>query len=263
MVKSFYKRFLLIVLIVAGIIFLNGYFFDDFLQNLVYKIINRPSTFLTSNLFNFSKYTTGFLKTKEIFNESAELKEENNILRGQLAELDGLKRENKFLRDGLGVARRLDTPLLLVQIFNIQRGAISSTALINRGAKDGIKKSLPAITTGNILVGIVDQIFNDSALILLLDDPRVKISGRIQKSNTLVETKGRLRNELGLDLIAYGDEVKNGDTTVTSGLDGLPEALLIAKVTKIEIPSGAPFKSVTAKPFFDPSLGSSLFVILK
>lgn len=261
--KNFYKRYLIIVLVVSGVVFFNNYLADNFLQNFIYKIVKKPGIFLTENLFDFSKYTGGFLKAGAVVDENSKLREENNVLRGHLAELDGLRRENNFLRDELKVARRLDSPLLLAQIFNIQRGALSSTALINKGAKEDVEEKMPVIAAGNILVGIVEQVFDESALILLIDDPRVKISGRVQESRMLMETKGELQNNLGLNLVANSDEIKEGETIVTSGLDGLPEALLIAQVTKVESSGNTLFKTVSARPIFDPSLGSSLFVILK
>ncbi len=263
MTRNFYKKYFIIAIIVTGIVFLNNYLLGNFLQEMFYKIIVKPGIFINKNLPVLSEFSNGFFKSQELVNESVRIKEENNALRGELARLENMKRENQFLRDELGVARRLDEDLMIAQIFNIQRSALTSTALINKGARDGIEKSMPLIAAGNILVGKVDQVFENSALVLLIDDPRVKISGRIQESRTLVNTKGRLQNQLGLDLVATSDEVNEGDMVVTSGLDGLPEALLIAKVTKVETPSGVLFKTVTAHPLFDPSLGSSLFVILQ
>lgn len=257
------KKFFIVLATVSAVIFVNGYFFDNFLQDFVYKIARRPSVFLTENLFDFSKFTRGFIRAGVIVDENLKLKEENNTLRGQLAELDGLKRENNFLRDELKVARRLDSPLLLVRIFNIQRNALASTALINKGANGGVKKKMPLIAAGNILVGIVEQVFENTSLVFLLDDPRIKISGRVQESRMLVETRGKLQNNLVLNLVTNSDEINESEMIITSGLDGLPEALLIAQVTKVESSTGALFKTVSARPLFNPSLGSSLFVILK
>ena len=122
---------------------------------------------------------------------------------------------------------------------------------------------MPLIAAGNILVGVVDQVFDNSATVLLLDDPRVKISGRIKDSRTLISTEGNLQNRLRLKLVAADDDINEGDIVVTSGLDGLPEALPIAKVIEIGASSGALFKDVAAQPLFDLSLGSNLFVIIK
>lgn len=250
-------------MIVAVIVVFNNYLAANLLPNFFYKIIKTPGIFLTDNLLEFSKYISRFLKTKAVIKENSKLREENNILLGRLAELDSLRRENNFLRDELKVARRLDLPLLLAQIFNIQRGALSSTALINKGVKDGVEEKMPVITAGNILVGVVGQVLDDSAVVLLLDDPRVKISGRVLGSRTLVETSGGLHNNVGLNLVTNSDEIKENETIVSSGLDGLHEALLIAEVTKVESSANALFKKVSARQLFDPSLGSSLFVVLK
>ncbi len=263
MAKNFYKKYFIIALFVLAVFFLNNYLLNNFLQGFFYKVISKSGVVVNNNLLNWSRFSGGFLKTKNLVEEDARLKEENDLLRGQLAELESTKRENQFLRNELGVSGRLDSQLLIAQIFNIQRGALSSTIMINKGARDGVKRTTPLIAAGNVLVGIVDQVFDSQSLVLLLDDPRVKISGRVQGANTTASVSGKLQNQLSLNLVATSEDIKEGDTIVSSGLDGLPEALPIATVTKVESSGGALFKTITAKPIFDLSLGSSLFVILK
>lgn len=262
MTPNFYKKYLIIIIVVLIVIFLNHFLLGNFLQNNLYRIVVKPGIYLSKKLPVLSKFSGGFLKTQNLIDENTRIMEENNLLRGGLAELENLRRENKFLRDELNVAGRLDAKLLMAQIFNIQRSALASTALINVGAVDGVKKNMPLIAAGNIMVGIVDQVFERSSSVILLDDTRIKISGRIQDSSVLVDAVGRSWNEMAMNLATLNDEVAEGATVVTSGLDGLPEALLIAKITKVETPSGALFKNITARPFFDPSLGSNLFVII-
>jgi rod shape-determining protein MreC len=260
--KKIFSRVLIIAVVLLVVIFFNNRFLGNFIQNVFYKISAKPGQFLTSKLQIFSRYSAGFLKTKSVIADNARLKGENEALLSQLAELENLQRENQFLRGELGVAKSLNSKLLLARIFNIQKSAQSSTILINKGKSDGVKKSMAVITSGNILVGIVDQVFDTTSLILTVDDPRAKINGRIQGSNTLVSTSGGLGGNLVLNLITNQEDVKEGDTIVTNGLDGLPQSLPIAKVTKVEVTGGSLFKKVEAKAIFDPALGSDLFVIL-
>jgi rod shape-determining protein MreC len=196
MVRNFYKKYLLVLLTVAAVFATNHYLAGDYLQDVFYRAVIGPSVFLNDRLSFVRRINGGFLKADQITKESARLKEENNILRGELAQLENLKRENQFLRDELEVARRLDAELMVAQIFNIQRGVLSSTALINKGAEDGVRKSMPLIAAGNIMIGVVDQVFDNSALVLLIDDPRVKISGRVQDSRILVDAVGKLQNTI-------------------------------------------------------------------
>jgi rod shape-determining protein MreC len=112
-------------------------------------------------------------------------------------------------------------------------------------------------------VGVVNEVFDNSAFILLLDDPRSTVSVRFQGSNVLAEARGDLQNNLKINEVTYKEEIKEGDMIVTSGLDGLKESLLVGRVSEVKPGSGGLFRKVAAKPMFDLSLGSELFVVLK
>ncbi len=262
MPKKSFKKIVVILLTVSILIFLNNYFLNNFVQNLFYRIVEKPGTFLIEKYDTVSDYGRGLLRADEVARENEQLKEQNNILLGQVAEIEGLKRENDLLRGELQVARRLDSRLLIVRLFNIQKNALSSTALINKGETTGIEKSMAVIMSGNILVGVVDEVFENSARVLLLDDPRTQINVRVKDTNILAETTGELNNRLSLDLVTQEDEVKEGDMVVTSGLDGFNESLPVGIVESVGTGSSDLFQKVIVKPLFDLSLGSSLFVIL-
>ena len=263
MQKNTVRKILLAILAVSGVILLNRYVLGNLFQDLFYRVVSKPGVFFSRELGKLSKYGSSFFNIGAIIKENNKLKEENNVLLGRIAELEGLRRENEFLRNELKVATRLNSQLLIVGIFSIQKNALSSTALINKGKSDGVKKSMAVITSGNILVGVVNEVFDNSALVLLLDDPRSVISVRFQESNVLAETRGELLGSLKVNLVTYKEEVKEGDTIITSGLDGLKESLLVGRVSKVKSGSGCLFREVAAKPLFDLSLGSGLFVILQ
>lgn len=253
----------MVVFIVVGAVFLNNFVLGSFLQNLFYKVAVKPGVFLTDKLAGLPRLSKGFLDNKAVVEENKKLEKENEILLGRIAELENLGRENEFLRKELKVAPKLGSRLLVADIFSIQRNALSSTALINKGKADGVRKSMAVIASGNILAGVVDQVFDNSALLFLLDDPRSVISVRIQETNILAEARGKLDGNFGVDLITHEEEVKEGGIIVTSGLDGLKESLLVGRISQAGTGNGGLFKEVTGKPLFDLSLGSELFVILE
>jgi rod shape-determining protein MreC len=246
-----------------GVIFLNNYVLNNFLQNLLYRAVSKPGIFLSEMLGKVSKYGGSFFNRGAVVKENDELKKENNVLLGGIAELESLKRENDFLRNELEVAPRLDSKLLIVEIFSVQKNGLFSTALINKGRANGVEKSMAVITSGNILAGTISEVFENSALVLLIDDPRSAVSVRFQGSNILAEAKGNLQDGLKINEITYQEEIKEGDMIVTSGLDGLKESLLVGRVSEVKAGSGGLFREVIAKPLFDLSLGSDLFVILQ
>ncbi len=257
------RKISLIVFVVIGVIFLNNYVLDNFLQNKFYQAVAKPGIFLSEALGKISKYGASFFNRGAVVRENDELKKENNILLGRIAEQEGLKRENDFLRNELKVAPRLDSQLLLVEIFSVQKNGLFSTALINKGKADGVEKLMAVITSGNILAGVVSEVFDNSALVLLINDPRSAVSVRFQESNIIAEAKGDLQNGLKINEVTYQEEIKEGNMIVTSGLDGLKESLLVGRVSEVKTGSGGLFRDIAAKPLFDLSLGSDLFVILK
>jgi len=257
------RKILLIVFVIMGVIFLNNYVLNNFLQNLLYRAVSKPGIFLSEMLGKVSKYGGSFFNRGAVVKENDELKKENNVLLGGIAELESLKRENDFLRNELEVAPRLDSKLLIVEIFSVQKNGLFSTALINKGRANGVEKSMAVITSGNILAGTISEVFENSALVLLIDDPRSAVSVRFQGSNILAEAKGNLQDGLKINEITYQEEIKEGDMIVTSGLDGLKESLLVGRVSEVKAGSGGLFREVIAKPLFDLSLGSDLFVILQ
>ncbi len=257
------RKILLIAFIIMSVIFLNNYVLDNFLQNEFYRAVSGPGIFLSEALGKVSTYGGSFFNRGSIVRENDELKKENNVLLGRFAELENLKRENDFLRNELKVAPRLDSRLLIVEIFSVQKNGLFSTALINKGKADGVEKSMAVITSGNILAGAISEVFDNSALVLLINDPRSTVSVRFQGSNIIAETKGDLQNGLKINEVTYQEEIKEGDMIVTSGLDGLKESLLMGRVSDVKSGSGGLFRDIVAKPLFDLSLGSDLFVILK
>ncbi len=257
------RKISLIAFVVMGVIFLNNYVLDNFLQNKFYQAVSKPGIFLSEALGKISKYGASFFNRGAVVRENDELKKENNILLGRIAEQEGLKRENDFLRNELKVAPRLDSQLLLVEIFSVQKNGLFSTALINKGKADGVEKLMAVITSGNILAGVVSEVFDNSALVLLINDPRSAVSVRFQESNIIAEAKGDLQNGLKINEVTYQEEIKEGNMIVTSGLDGLKESLLVGRVSEVKTGSGGLFRDIAAKPLFDLSLGSDLFVILK
>jgi len=259
--KGHLVKIFLVLLAVLGVVFLNNRILGNFLQNVFYKTAAKTGILLVEKANEFSRYATAFLNRGAVIKENEELKKENKILLGKIAELEALKRENDFLRNELKVAPRLSGKLLMAEIFSIQKNGLYSTILINKGKNDGIEKAMPVVASGNILAGTVGEVFDKSALVLLVDDPRSVISVRFLESGILAEAEGNLGN-LKINQVGYQEEIKEGDMIVTSGLDGLMKSLPVGKVVKVGSGGGL-FREVIAKPLFDLSLGSELFVILK
>lgn len=262
-------RKLFILIIVLLLLFIsNEYLVKNFLQNWLYGFGRKTSLFSQDKLLLSSKLSRSFLNFSSVAEENEELHRQNDLLLEGLASVERLQRENQNLRDQLAVGKREAANLIMARIFSLNRGRLASTLLIDKGKQDGVGKSMAVVKGGNVLVGTVAEAFENSSLVILLDDPRSKVSVKIGKSGVLAAAGGFLAEKsagggglIALELITGKEIVQERDLVVTSGLDGLPESLTVARIVKIGQSAGGLFRSVRAELIFDPIVQPDLFVI--
>jgi len=168
--KSHYKFIVFFVVVLA--FFANRYLAGNFFQNLVYSATRGPVGFFSKQAIKISRYTFSFFNRSNVLKENDRLRKENVDILSRLAGLEELTRENDFLRKQLDVAPREKQKLLIAKISEINRNNLASTAVIDQGAVNGIKKGMAVISGGNVLVGTVGEVFSDYSTIFFPDDPR-------------------------------------------------------------------------------------------
>lgn len=268
MAKNFYQKYFLILAAVAGVILLNKYVLTGFLPSGVYGVFEKPGIILAGNFGEFISYARGMLSSgfslSRLIAENEFLKIENLKLIDQAARLQKIESENVFLRKQLAVEPKIQHPLLAAKVFSLNQNIISSTLLIDKGKADGVEKSMAVISAGNVLVGMVDEVFSNHSRVLLLDDGRSAVNVKIGVNNVIARAKGfGGGGGLILDLVTNQEEIKEGDSIITSGLDYLPEFLLIGRVSGVELKGGNLFKTVDGRLLYYPLTNPNLFVILK
>lgn len=242
----------------------NQFIFKNAIPNLVYYAYHGPGVFFSRQFANFSAYSKSFFNRSGLIDENDKLKKENYDLLGRLAVLEELKRENESLRRQLNVSQRSPRKLLIADVFSAEKTDISSTMLIDKGVKDGVEKKMAVISGGNVLAGVIEEVFDGYSKVMLLNDPRSDVSVRIGGLRIVGGVKGSASggNKVILDFVTNKDPVQEGDLIMTSGLDNLPESLLVGRVSKVDLSGGNLFKEVEADLMFDLSLESNIFVIL-
>lgn len=226
---------------------------------------SNPGRFLNDKSRLLKQYFKAVWTLPAFLAENSDLKKENVELLGKLANLEKLERENELFRRQLNLAQRERSELLLVKVVALNRNTLNSTILINRGSNDGLTENMAVISGGNVMMGVVKEVFVKSALVWLADDPRLSIGVRIGNQGVLGIAKNSSGNfgVTDINLVTNKDPVEENDLIVTNGLDGLPETLIIGRVEKITLRGGNLFKEVKARLSYDFSQGSDLLVILR
>jgi rod shape-determining protein MreC len=198
---------------------------------------------------------------------SADIKQENRVLRRELAQARGdaatartALRENEQLRKiaKLDVARNLDG--VTAQVVAASPGNFEKTIALDKGTDDGVMEGQPVVA-GDGLVGRVVEASRRRATVRLLTDPQSGVSVRLEGSNALALANGRSGSELlRLDVFDRDVKVKRGDIVSTSGIDisTYPANIPVARVESVRRTPGALDRTILLRPLVD--IGRASFV---
>ena len=200
----------------------------------------------------------------ELKSENDKLIKENNSLSSKIALLSDAERENKSLREQLGLAPKGKFDLEASFVIGQDPQRLDSWIMIDKGASDGIVQEMPVIAFEGILIGKISEVMPNSSKVSLLSDSKSVV-------NVVdIETgaKGVLRGEYGLgfimDMVSQQESLNPGDTVVTSGLgSNLPRGLLVGKIQEVRTTSDKLFQQAAVIPRIRYSKLDLVFVIKK
>ena len=170
------------------------------------------------------------------------LAEENAQLRARIAELeenhrsvDSLERENKNLKDLLGLTQaRQDFRLMDSYVIGTSSVDWTSTLTIDRGSIDGVEVGMCVVTANGEVVGLITEVGSNYSIVKTVLDSSLDISGTIASSgyNGIVTgayitgEEGKLR----MDYLPSSSIIRNRDQVVTSGSTVYPRDLILGYV---------------------------------
>ena len=205
---------------------------------------------------------------KEKYNELTEKLNKYEILENST---QALKKENKELRELLGLSNRIRTHNIVAEIIGLDPNNLYYGIIINRGLKHGIKKNMPVIAFekgGLSLVGKIMSVGAFSSVILPLYDDRCFIAAKMEESRHRGIVAGQGSASLPL-IMRYvkkrvKDEVKVGDVVLTSGLDDssiFPKNIPIGYISKIAVHDYETSLELFVEPMINFSTLEYVFVL--
>lgn len=186
------------------------------------------------------------------------LEEENKNLNKKINEL---KAELVLYQEGYLEAQRLSKLLALKNDYNYrfvsarvigrEQAALSKTILINKGTAHGLKIGMPVIATPGLIGRLIDVSWHVSKVLLLIDENN-NIGAILQRTRTQGIVSGAGARGCILKYIYKNQDVKEGDSVISSGLGGIfPKGLLIGKVSHVQKQDAALFLKINVAPFVD------------
>jgi len=190
------------------------------------------------------------------FSSTATLREENAALKTkalraapELLRLEALQEENHQLRRLLDAQERLPSKSVFAEILYAGRDPFSRKLIIDKGSHHGILAGQPVIDDVGV-IGQVTRVYLLMSEVTLLSDKDQAIPLQVQRNGLrAVAYGGAEGGMLDLRFMAANADIRNGDTLVTSGIDGTyPPGLPVATVARIERDAAYAFAKISLTP---------------
>ncbi|MCY9658997.1 rod shape-determining protein MreC [Paenibacillus chondroitinus] len=180
--------------------------------------------------------------------------EENKTLKLTLTQyardtqrLNDLESQNKRLMEALGFTERQRQAnaytYRIAEVVTVDNDPYNSTVTINLGDKDGIKENM-AVMTVDGLVGRVSKVFGFHSNVQLLKEITdsdnnskaiaVTVKGNASQPFGMIESYDSNTGELVMNKVEHADDMKVGDTIITSGLGQVfPKGIEVGTISSI------------------------------
>jgi rod shape-determining protein MreC len=260
--KQISKRFYLIIIIICIFVFFIflkrkvnfdyiGSFFSNLQKNISMKV------FYIKDSFTASKYIKDYKKNIDNLNkEYIRLAIENHMI----------KAENEKLKRLLKLSEQNKIKKFIKSYANVigaNEDGFVYNYLIDKGEKDNIKVGDGVVAKEGV-VGVVNKVFFDTSVVLLLTDAKCKISVRIERNKKAGILAGKGYNLCELEYISKEEDVINGDILLTSGLSmSFPEGLPVGKIISIDKKTEKLTMEIKVKPFVNVSSVQEIYIVSK
>jgi rod shape-determining protein MreC len=186
--------------------------------------------------------------------DNAKLRQENDRLRAQLRETDGLRTQAKEWAALLKLATVYTTVPARVSAVTSAFG-FEWTATLDAGSRDGVREG-QTVLNGQGLVGRIKRTGAYTSTVLLIADPGFGVGFRLQRSGALGFLDGSGVGAMDYKVIGQVARVDPGDVAVTSGESTFVPGIPIGRVTSIDTDVNALTRTGKLAPFVDvTSLG--------
>ena len=208
------------------------------------------------------------------FDKVADLQQENDDLRAQVADLERQLRqaqkeseENQRLRDLLELqSQRRDLKTVSARVTERSVTNWSSTLTLNQGTASGVAIGDCAIDEYGNLVGVVTDAGVNWCTATTILDTTSSIGATVFRTEQVAVAQGQLglmsEGQLALTYVDEPDKLIAGDLVVTSGLGGYyPSGLPIGTVTELRTDTGGLTQYAVLSPKADIGALTQVFLI--
>lgn len=241
------------------------------IENLIGGII----TPVQKVFFSSSESVVGTVKSigsiSQLKNENARLMEENAKLKEQVRNYEDIISKTDYLRNAAILKEKTKYNLVETQIIGKDPGNWFERFVIDKGAKDGIKKGDAVIqgieVDGNTieegLVGRIVEVGDDWSKVITIIDGGNNLSFNVIRTQDGGIIKGDFEGNISGYLFDTKADAVKGDKLLTSGLGGIfIKGLYIGEISEVTKNSDDLLVNIEVKPAVNFNKLQNVFVIV-
>jgi len=267
---DFLKKYMYPLLTGIGIFAALLVFSLNIPHNREANILERSALSALSPLLMPASWASGFVKgvwddyirLVDTNSENKQLREDIRGLNLRVLEGNEAVQANHRLERLLDMKTSVKAPTIAATVIGEDVTSWFRTLIINRGSSSGIREGM-AVVSADGVVGQTVKVSSSTARVLLLTDHASGIAATIQRSRARGVVKGKGEMLCALEFTTREEDVKVGDTVITSGIGGVfLKGLPIGEVTMVKRGEYGIFQTVSIRPAVNlPHLEEVLVVL--
>jgi rod shape-determining protein MreC len=195
--------------------------------------------------------------------ENKKLREGIKILNSRLIESHEDVLANERLKSLLDLKNSMQVHSLAASVIGEDASPWFKTIMIDRGEADGLREGMPVIAADGV-IGQLIKVVAKSSRVLLITDHASGVASIIQRSRARGVLKGKGGGSCSLEFTLAEEDVKVGDSVITSGIGGVfPKGLNIGEVTMVKKGEYGIFQTVEVRPAVDLARLEEVLVLLQ
>jgi rod shape-determining protein MreC len=225
---------------VAFLIIVNhGVFQKSVFQNIVLEA--------TSIFYVKISNVTDYFSLKEI---NEDLAQKNAYLQHRISNLEDFIAEKNYQS---AISGDTIVKIIPAKVINQTVDKINNYMIINKGRNDGIKENMGVTNTDGV-VGVVQSVSANYAVVISILNSKQKISGRFKKTGYLCSVFWDGNSPYTGSVINIPEHITAavGDTILTSGYSSIfPEGIMIGTVKKVSLNTSTAWNDLEIKYAID------------
>ena len=231
----------------------------------ILTVITPAQSALSSVARGIGGFAGRYMDLVHVRGENESLRSENSRLKAELFEAKRAAAESLRYQRMLGLRDAITAETLVARVVAIDASPYFRVARIQLDRGEGmVKRGMPVLTSEGV-VGRVNRVSGDSSDILLSVDPRSAIDVIIPRTGGRGILKGKPGENgyrAAIEYLIHGEQAKEGDVVVTTGLGGFPRDVPVGKVSRVVKSPAGLYQEVEVTPDVDFARLSEVLVVV-